>query len=208
MKLFDYDSKFNRFMNKTGDYISLNLVFLVSSLGIITIGASSTALYYCLFKMNEGKGGEVLPMFFRAFKANFKQSTVLLLCMMPAFAVLVLEISFLLSRVVDTAVLIFFIVSIMFIGGALSYVFPLQSKFENSVDGTLKNSIILSVTNMHISLPVLALNLVLPLFLLLGPGFLLRTLIFWVFFAFSLGTSVKVRLLQKVFVQHYPDSSI
>ena len=43
--LFDMDNPFWRFMSLVADLIILNLLFVLCSIPIITIGASTTALY-------------------------------------------------------------------------------------------------------------------------------------------------------------------
>ena len=44
---FNYDNPIWRFMGRLGDMIVLNLLWLVCSIPVVTIGASTTALYYC-----------------------------------------------------------------------------------------------------------------------------------------------------------------
>ena len=51
--LFDLDNPLMRFLSKVADLLVLNLLFLVCSIPVFTIGASMTAMYYCFFKMKE-----------------------------------------------------------------------------------------------------------------------------------------------------------
>lgn len=48
-KLFALDGKFNQFMSKAADLLLLNLMWMICSLPIITIGASTTALFEGIF---------------------------------------------------------------------------------------------------------------------------------------------------------------
>ena len=50
----------------------LNILWLICSLPIFTIGASTTALFYCTLKMAEDRDEGLTRMFFRAFRSNFK----------------------------------------------------------------------------------------------------------------------------------------
>ena len=43
--LFNYDNPVWRFIGKLGDLIILNVLWLITSIPIVTIGASTTALY-------------------------------------------------------------------------------------------------------------------------------------------------------------------
>lgn len=46
--LFKYDSPFVQICNKIVDCICLSVLWLVTSLPVLTIGASTTALYYAI----------------------------------------------------------------------------------------------------------------------------------------------------------------
>lgn len=60
----------------------LNILWLISSLPIFTIGASTTALFYCTLKMAEDRDEGLTRMFFRAFRSNFKPATKLWLILL------------------------------------------------------------------------------------------------------------------------------
>ncbi len=63
-KLFDYNNPVWRFMGKVADMFFLTVLWVVFSLPIITIGASTKALYYVTLKMAGGKEGVPLAVFF------------------------------------------------------------------------------------------------------------------------------------------------
>ena len=48
MKLFNYDSPFWSFMSRLADLIILNLLWIVFCIPVVTIGASTTAMYLSL----------------------------------------------------------------------------------------------------------------------------------------------------------------
>ena len=50
------DSAFGRLMTRCGVVIGANLMFVIFSLPVITIGASYAALEYTLFRMERGDG--------------------------------------------------------------------------------------------------------------------------------------------------------
>lgn len=60
----------------------LNILWLICSLPIFTIGASTTALFYCTLKMAEDRDEGLTRMFFRAFRSNFKPATKLWLILL------------------------------------------------------------------------------------------------------------------------------
>ncbi len=76
-KLFNIDSPVMRFLGKVADLMILNLVTLVCCIPIVTIGASLTAMHYVLLKMVRDRECYIVRSFFKSFKANFKQATVI-----------------------------------------------------------------------------------------------------------------------------------
>ena len=82
MKFFSYESKFGQILLKLCYSCYLNLLWFVCCLPIVTIGASTAALYYCTLKIADDEHTHMAPMFFRAFKENFRQATVLWLILL------------------------------------------------------------------------------------------------------------------------------
>ena len=78
------DSKFMFYANRFCDLIALNLLTLIFSIPVITIGASATAMHYVLLKIyRDDLQTGVCRRFFTAFKSNFRQSTLLWLIYLP-----------------------------------------------------------------------------------------------------------------------------
>ena len=96
--LFDLDNPVMRFLSRVADLLVLNLLFILCSIPIFTIGASITALYYCFFKMKDQEEGYLAKRFFKSFKENFKQATIMWLLLLILF--LVLGFEFLIFRTV------------------------------------------------------------------------------------------------------------
>ena len=82
MKIFSYDSKFSQLLLKLCYACYLNLLWLVCSLPIVTVGASTTALYYSCLKIVRDEDSHVGACFFRSFRENFKQATALWLILL------------------------------------------------------------------------------------------------------------------------------
>ena len=84
MKLFDSDGPLMTALSRFADIVICNLMFVLFSLPVFTIGASLAALYTCTlqFVYEEDKDtGLVFRDFWLAFKRNFKQATILwLIC--------------------------------------------------------------------------------------------------------------------------------
>lgn len=82
--MFGIDSKFYEVVSKIADLVILNLIFVLCSLPIITIGASTTALYGVTKKMAGNREGYIFRNFFQLFKENFRQSTVMWIILLVA----------------------------------------------------------------------------------------------------------------------------
>ena len=74
-KIFDLDNPVWRFMGKVFDMMVLTVLWVVTSLPVVTIGASTTALYYVGMKLARDEEGYIIKDFFRSFKENFRQAT-------------------------------------------------------------------------------------------------------------------------------------
>ena len=77
-------SLFDRIFGFLGQLIALNLLWIVCSLPVITAGASTTALFYCTLKLHKDGDIRVLHDFFKSFKRNFRQSTLIWILMAAA----------------------------------------------------------------------------------------------------------------------------
>ena len=73
-KIFNIESKFVQGLATAGNLIILNLLWILTSLPIITIGASTTAMYAVAFKYADDTDDAVLKPFFKAFVSNFKKA--------------------------------------------------------------------------------------------------------------------------------------
>ena len=162
--LFDTDGFLMRVLSKIADTVWLNILFLICSIPIFTIGASITALYYVTFKTIKDEEGYITKDFFRSFKENFRQSTVIWLVLLVLYAILGLELTILLNMnnsMADVGVVIAMIpgLLILFVG---LYVFPLLSRFENTTKVTVRNALLLSIANIPKTLLALILTIAIP----------------------------------------------
>ena len=62
------DSKMMSFLSRIFDLIILNILFVLCSLPVITIGSSLTALYSVTLKMVRNEESYIFRSFFKSFK--------------------------------------------------------------------------------------------------------------------------------------------
>ena len=130
----------------------LNLLWMVCSLPIFTIGASTTALYYACLKIVREEGFNAAGLFFHSFKQNFKQATVLWLIMLTVGIFLGGD-AYILNHLRTTttgAIAVFWTILMALIIAAavvyvivLLYLFPLLASVENTNFAMLKNSFLI-----------------------------------------------------------------
>lgn len=92
MHLFSIEGPIWRFFNFVYNLVVLHVLWVVYSLPIFTIGASTTALYYACMKMIRTNEGYVHRNFHHSFKQNFKQSTVIWLGMVVLLTLYVTDL--------------------------------------------------------------------------------------------------------------------
>lgn len=167
MKIFSYDSKFSQILLKIANACYLNLLWFLCSLPIVTLGASTTALYYVTLKMVRDEEGSVTRMFFRSFRENFRQATVLWLILLAAGAVLAGDgyILFHLFRSTTGAIAVFWtllfalvIVAAIAYAVVLIYVFPLVASVTNTNTAMLKNSFFIGTHYLFCTILVFAIH--------------------------------------------------
>lgn len=148
MRLFNPDSPLMQALGKLSDVIFCNIMFCLFSLPVFTIGASLTALYSCMQKLVADTEDDLVARdFWRAFKSNFKQSTLIwLLCLLVVgFLTLFYYVA---NSMLDTLgrgyLIPFYLLSILFLFG-FQYFFPIQARYKLRVRDTLKNSFLLSI---------------------------------------------------------------
>lgn len=85
---FSIDNPFFYFMSRLADLVVLNLLFILTSLPVFTIGTSLTAMYEVLRKMREGTEGTLYRTYFGIFIAEFKRTVKSWLAMLGIGALL------------------------------------------------------------------------------------------------------------------------
>lgn len=187
-KIFDLDSPVMRFLSRMADLMILNVIMTICCLPIITIGASVTAMHYVMLKMVRNEEGYIVKDFFKSFKMNFKQATIIWLIMLVMIFVFVgdyfivnysgLEFPQGMGLILAVVATLIFIVS--------TYIFPVLSRFDNTIKNTIKNGCMMSIMAAPKAVLMAALTVapivlalitpaILPLVLLFGialPGFL------------------------------------
>ena len=146
MSIFKVDGPLYEFIRRFIDVVKLNFLWFVFSLPIVTIGASTVAVYSVTLKMAEDQEGYVGRDFIKAFRANLKQGIPLGLITIGAVYMVYLNLS--LFNAIESNPLPLLIIGVfagIYFLFSLLYAYPLTARYRNSLLKTLNNSFQISV---------------------------------------------------------------
>lgn len=156
-RLFDIEGPLFTTLTRIADLFILNFLFIICCLPVFTIGASVSALYYVTMKMAADEDCYTVKGFFKAFKENFKKSTIIWI--IDAFVGISLYFDYKIirgdygtifnpeSKFTNVMFILFILVAIIWIYVTL-YVYVIQAKFENTIRNTIVNAFYMSILNL------------------------------------------------------------
>ena len=160
--LFNYDSPFLSGLGKLADLIILNLLTLLFCIPIVTVGASLTAAHYTALKLRRGEG-YVIKNFWKSFKENFVQSTIIWLMLVFLIVIGILDywyVSASASGFISTLVCCILMGMLIFLIMTSLWIYPVQSKFVNNIRTTIKNAFYLSIKYLPRTFAMLVVSLI------------------------------------------------
>ncbi|HHU74495.1 MAG TPA: YesL family protein [Clostridiales bacterium] len=187
MGFFSLDSPLYKFLSRLLDVLKLNFLWILFSLPIVTIGASTVAAYSVALKMVDDQEGYIGKSFLKAFKENWKQGIILGFITMAS--IYLVCINFSLFYAIESNPLPLVIVGVLasvYFTFSFIYAYPLIARYDNTIFNTLKNSFLISirfVLRTIILLLIIAFTLLLIFFnktniffgIILGPAFIIFT---------------------------------
>lgn len=166
-QLINPEGAFLRFITKLVYSVWLNILWFICCIPIITIGPATTALFACCQKLVADEDGYVTAEFFRVFRANFKQATVIGLILTLIGIALGFD-SYVLyhlhsSSVFWTLLTAVFIVACIAYAFLVSWIFPLLARFDNTTPAMFKNALLLSIRYLLCSIFILVIDFIMIL---------------------------------------------
>ena len=145
-EFFSVDGKFYRFISRFWDMVQLNFFWLITSIPIVTIGASTVAAFVVTNNMVDETEGYIAKMYFKAFKENLKQGIPMGILALVAGYSIYLDFQ-LFNGIEDNPLvfLIFGIVGCFVFTFCFIYAFPLSARYENKFFSQMKNSFRISM---------------------------------------------------------------
>ncbi len=206
-KFFNPDSPIMRFLSRMTDLLWLNVLVLICCIPVVTAGAALTAMNYVCLKLVRGKEGYIANDFFKSFKRNFKQATLIWIVVLLISIILGFDYWYLLfSKMIETPMWLVVALGIatLFILSCVVMVFPVLSHFENTIRGTVKNSFLIGIFQLPKTVLMILLWAVPPVFWLASPQLAPLSWFFW----FSLPGYLGALLYHKTFLKFEPEEAV
>lgn len=176
----------------------LNLLWVLFSLPVVTMGASTAALYSVMIKLKNGTEGKLFRDFWEAFRANFRQATIMWLIIVFAAIVFTTDIVYFVNMggfAGTFLAMIFFGLDVALLLMTM-YVFPLQAVFDNKIGTTVKSAFYLAFRHLGWTILLLAIHI-----LTIILAWLYWIVIGW--FLFGVAAFINAWIFDKIFKRYY-----
>ena len=205
-RFFNMDNGFFQVLSRIADLMILNIIFLITCIPIVTIGAAWTALYYVTLKMIRNEESYIVRSYFKSFKENFKQSTIMWLIALVLLVLLFFDyrIVNVMDGTIRQAMLIGLTVVALFLAMILTYLFPLQSKFYNTIKNTTKNALLMSIRHLPQTVIMLVITVAAVLITFFNNWTISYGLLFWILLGFATIALANSWFLVRIFDKYIP----
>lgn len=197
--MFRYGSPAHRAMLLLTNLMMLNLMVILTSLPIFTLGASISSMYSLTIKYAKKEDDSVFKAYFKAFKQNFKQATIIWIPNMLIGIALGAAAYYLSSS--DTGAFLWIILAVLAFLFCLvsSMIYPMLGRYNNTTVAIIFNSINISIRNILPMLCVVFLNVVPWILAVEFTGIFLYLGLFWTFGGFSLIALLNSLVIARIF---------
>ena len=135
------------FLNKTGEIILVNIVFLLCCIPVVTIGSALTSFYYATMKSIRRERGGPVKEFFHSMKRTLGKGILLTIGILLWLALLcwgrwMVRVG---TAGTVTSAEVLYDVAIVVSGCILIYLFPVFSRFEMRVAKMIQLSFVMSI---------------------------------------------------------------
>lgn len=202
MKKLNVDNPFFDFMGKLGDIMLLNILFLVFSLPVVTMGASFSALYQSFDDMAEGRFISAFRNFTGAWKKNLRTGTKVWILVLLSGCLLVFDLTFVggMRRgtkgpwgIIGIGIGCLAVIWEMI----FCYIFPVILKGETQVGKLIKQSLFLAVRNFQYTFLMVMINSIPVVCFVLGGNLLAAVIPLYLTFGFGLTALVNTFFLRR-----------
>ena len=204
---FDTDNFLMRFCEKVLDIVTVNLLFVVSCLPIVTIGVAKISLYQTIFEVKRNRRIPVFKIYIRAFKQNLKLGFQLGLLELGIFLISVVDLSLFWSQTGVTFQLIKAICLgiLIFLTLVMLASYPIAARYELTWKEVLQKGLLLASFNFVWFFLMLAIILLIIMLLYLSGFTLVLGGSAFLLFGFGLLAFCQAGLMEKLFAKYQAD---
>lgn len=148
MRIFSPDSPLSITLNKVADLIALNIIFVITCIPVVTIGAACTSIHYVTLSMVKDEHKTLWQSYFKSFRENFKQATVIWMIYLAAIIIYVIDIRILTALELPMILMVIISSVMLMVVATAMYVFPVLSRFNATVKNTIRNAFFMSIVNL------------------------------------------------------------
>ena len=181
---FHSEGRIMQALSTLADLVMLNLLTILCSLPVFTLGAAVTALYDAIGRMQQGDGSSCSG-YFRAFRAHFRQSTLLWLVLFSALSAILYGLTCLLSAGTASSLVMVMLFMLAVWSMVLAWAFPIQAQFSRNAFHTLAYAFVCAVKYLPRTICMTILNMLPVAVYLLNSNIAMRFGFLWVLVYFS-----------------------
>ncbi len=207
-RVFNYEGPLFTSLSRLADLIWLNLLFILCCIPVVTIGAAATALYYVTLKMAKDEEGYITRSYFRSFKDNLFQASVIWVLFLVIVVVMFLDLRIanggditkaLNIGAMDDVVIVAVGVMVIILSMTMTYVFPVLARFDNTVLNTIKNSFLISVRHLPYTVVMILITIAPVALIWFFPPLLILILVM-----FSAVAYINSKFFVRIFAHYMP----
>lgn len=173
--IFDINNPIMRYVIKIFDCMCLSVLWLVTCLPIVTIGASTTAMFAVIHRYIRMEEGGIWKTFWKTFREEFKRTTLCWLLAMALLALLIVDALVFRTMAVNGQLLgnLYWLILLLIGIEAtwLVYLFAYAERFTGGVKDTMRFSLLMMILHPVKAIAVLAVVLAGTALLIVAPGF-------------------------------------
>ena len=204
--LFNRDNWYTRFMEKLFNICLLNVLFFVTCLPVVTIGASITAMYSVLVKICNDRESGIVKLYFKELRRGFVYGTKQFFFPLLILALMIFDIGYWAGSSSGISPLGYIATAAMIMLWCcwMMWLCPLSVTFDNTVRNTMINAGKFALSFLPLTFIISAASLAIFVVLIASPG-LMPLLAIGAFTGIAYGQCMYVDHALKKYMKEHPD---
>ncbi len=211
LKNFTPENPVFQFLEKVFNLMLANFLFLICSIPVVTLGAALAGMLQVAQDQIFNEEQPPVRRFFQAFRENFKQATAAWLMLLVFLAGMGCNTMLIIAYAqgwVGQILKILVGVLVAVVLCVMSYLFPLITRYRNTMRDHLNNSLILAVVKLPRTIVMVLLNTLVFWIPFFSMPMFLSTMVFWLIIGFAFIAYSDTRILAPVFRQMEQEDTV